>query len=115
MTIKPTSWIYIAELDISIRWIQRDYYQDILRGNWSLCRDLPIIARIPTNGTWTDDTDVYREANRYLKSNYENWYARKGPLTFPVWQPHATPAVPASRTPERVTGRLLRSTDFVQR
>lgn len=114
MAIRPISWIYVEDLNISIRWVQGDHFQDILRGSWSVCRDLPVIERMSTNGTWVDDTDVYREANRYLKAKYEAWHAINGTLRPPLLA-NDRRVVPAARAPQPAVKRNIRSTDFVAR
>lgn len=119
--IRPVSWIYVEELNITVRWVQGDLFQDVMRGNWSHNRELPILERIATNKTWVDNADIYREANRYLKARHEKWYARNGALHSPPLTsqermiPSARPPDEASRQSHGYAGTSERSTDFVRR
>lgn len=114
--MKPISWVYVHELDISFRWIQGDGFHDVLRGRWSNFPDrkLPMVERVPTRvRTWVDDTDIYAETNRYLREKYPKWFSRFGPLCAPYSTQRA------AKVPEqpvrRQAAKTKRSTDFVRR
>ncbi|GGU45542.1 hypothetical protein GCM10010178_42460 [Lentzea flava] len=76
------SWLYVEELNISIRWHQANHFQEIFQGDHKgVNREaLREIDRVPTPSTWVDNVDVYREANRYLKAEHPRWYRQHGPL-----------------------------------
>jgi hypothetical protein len=78
---RAISWLYIRELDISIRWDQLNAYQEIFKGDHRRVAGstLPKIEDVATSSaTWVDDVDVRREADRYLKKAHPAWHREHG-------------------------------------
>lgn len=107
MTVfRPISWLFVADLGVSFRWVQGDVFLDILSGDCRVNRDLPLAERVPTRSTWVDNRDVFAEINRVVGARWPDRQRRHG-LIVPEVEP--PPPAPAPRQPAG------RSTDFVRR
>lgn len=98
---KPIAWLRILDLEISIRWVQGEAHMDILRGNHWVTQQLPLVERASVEQSWTDNADVYREANAWLRSRHPKWYRTSGPLEPPPDTVIRSASFYASQQPER--------------
>lgn len=109
MVFRPISWLYLADLGVSFRWVQGDAFLDILSGNWRHSRELPPLERVTTRSTWVDNRDIYAELNRVVRERWPDRHRHHGLI-----RPDPTPSPAPPPPPPRPPSRPERSTDFVR-
>ncbi|MDX8037626.1 hypothetical protein SK803_46160 [Lentzea sp. BCCO 10_0856] len=107
------SYVFVRDLNISFRWTQPNTFQEVIRGDFNVSREFPVIARDELDKTWVDNTDIYRAVNRYLERNYPDWRLANDPVSPPS-DSHAQPPPPRVYLPRQAVRRGERSTDFVR-
>lgn len=113
---KVISWVYVRGLNLSFRWRQGEDRQLVYQGYWrNGHEDLPLVERVQTVGTWTDDQQIFMEINRYLSRTHPDWLKDHGPVgpNRAVSDPPDDESAKSSRPnfAQHVPG--MRSTDFV--